>query len=192
MGEGTVQIHLVLHEQNEELSVDFPFNRFTDDMDHVVADLVETLGMAEREHLQIRALIEAQVFGQSPTTSHGITPFFEPIDPPEEYHSDDDDCISDPEYFDLLSRQRAEIDQLKAEQIRERRKLAAELNSFSPPIPARVNSADSTVVPGGPRVGSPGSIELGFASSQGPLPNPPAPTVNPPQAGGTVDDLIVF
>jgi hypothetical protein len=160
--------------------------------------------MAESEHAQIRASIEAQVFGQGPAASHGNTPCFEPIGPPEEYRSDDDDCINDPDYFDLLSRQRAEIVQLNAEQIRERRKLAAELNAFSPPNPNRMNSSDTVFIPGGPpvnppalpRVGSPGSIEMPFANPQGPSANPPgaatAPAVNPPPPGGTVDDLIVF
>jgi hypothetical protein len=182
MGEGTVQIHLLLREQNEEVSVDFPFNRLTDDMGRVVTDLIEVLGMAESETSQIRALVEAQVFGQSSAASNGNTPFFEPIDPP------DDDCINDPRYFDLLLRQRAEIDQLKAKHIRERRKLSAELNAFSPPNPTPINSTNSTLVPAVPRVESPGFIEMGFGSPQAPS----RPLAAAALASETVDDLIFF
>jgi hypothetical protein len=165
-----VEVHLVIHQMNEDLSVDFPFNKQTDDLDVIVGDLVDTLGMAESEKPRFRELIENQIFGAN--SGSGQPGAFEPIG--GDYQSDDGD-ITDPEYRLLLEEQRQQMEALLGQQFEERRELAARLRaspgSFPPPPSSPPAQAAQPVID--PLV-------------RAPTPPPATPVLNP------IDDLIMF
>jgi hypothetical protein len=166
-----VEIHLVIHQGNEELTVDFSFNKQKDDVDLVVSDLLETFGMAPSEKPRFHELIERQIAGSpNPPSAPGA---FEPIPSPDaalvgdDYQSDDGD-ITDAEYRALLEEQRQEMDALVAQHLEERRELAARLKSAS---------SDALLA------------ELGLPALE--VPSPVVP-FQPGLPSATCDDLIVF
>jgi hypothetical protein len=187
MGE-VVEVHLVIHQENEDLSVDFAFNKQTDNVDSVVGDLVVALGVAESEKTRFRDLIERQIFGPPRPSSPPNGTSFEPISgyanghtpTGDDYQSDDGD-INDAEYRLLLEDQRQQMDALLAQQVEERRELIARLRSGEASPPINPPSSQDDVVLWPPTM----------------LPDIANPVVPPridrPSLGTeTCDDLIVF
>ena len=115
-----IQIHLVIHIQNEDLQVDFPFEPGVDNIDEVVEELDPD------KKAPIKSAIEYQISQQQIRTSHNL---FEPIDPhfrpakPNNEQSSDDDMV-EREYSELLQIQKTQLDQLFARHQRERKALA--------------------------------------------------------------------
>lgn len=129
-----VQVHLVIHQQNEDLKIEFEFNKKEDDIDTVVSELIETLGMTESDKEMIKGLIEQQINPpQKPNSNTHTDPYFEPINI-ENQQSDSDDTsddsdITDPDYRSLLEQQKREMDALLATHLSERRELAQRIQA---------------------------------------------------------------
>lgn len=166
-----VTVHLVIHQQEEDLHIDFPFNKLEDDIDTVVAELIETLGMTEADKPRVKGMIEAQI--NTPLS-------FEPINNNDLMGGDDssdDGLQNDPQYKALLEQQRHEMQALVARQLQEKRELAARIQ----------NQALMMRSGQGPKVGfalpisPPGNHSSPVATLQSPTPQ-----------GQAFDDLISF
>ena len=129
--DSVVKVHLSINHENETLSVDFPFIKEFDDIDTVVADLIETLSISDIDSNAIKAMIEAQVYKSVPTR---IGPYFEPITDvfasgnspilSLEDSDSDDEVINDSEYVSLLQQQEKEMQELNIRQYNEKKALA--------------------------------------------------------------------
>jgi hypothetical protein len=180
----TVEVHLLIRQANEDLTVDFPFNKQTDDLDVVVGDLLDTLGMPESEKPRFRELIENQIYGSSGTASQPGA--FEPIGADangpsafaDDYQSDDAD-ITDSEYRLLLEEQRQQMEALLSQHAEERRELAARLRSGQAGTPAEPQSL-------------PLAPTIGILPQPAPSIGPVVPVLIPQGNPDTCDDLIVF
>ena len=56
-----VQIHLTIHQEGADLKIDFPFNTQTDDINQVVAELVETCKLTQDESVELKQMIQKQI-----------------------------------------------------------------------------------------------------------------------------------
>ena len=124
-----VQVHLIIHQPNENLRIDFPFDTIHDNIDNVVSELIETLGLTESDKGTIKNLIEQQI-NPHQKASAKILSDFEPIKLPNEQANDayndssDDSDIKDEEYTALLEHQQQEMRQLLQKHYEERKELA--------------------------------------------------------------------
>ncbi|KAH0794046.1 hypothetical protein GPJ56_002043 [Histomonas meleagridis] len=129
--DSVVKVHISINHENETLSVDFPFSKKFDNIDNVVADLIDTLSIPDIDPNAIKAMIEAQVYKTAPASTG---PSFEPITDVfasgnasilslEDSDSDDDD-INDSEYLSLLQQQKKEMQDLNIRQYNEKKALA--------------------------------------------------------------------
>ena len=57
----TVQIHLTIHQDNSDLRIDFPFDTLKDDINQVVAELVETCKLTDEESQELKSIIKTQI-----------------------------------------------------------------------------------------------------------------------------------
>ncbi|KAH0786216.1 hypothetical protein GPJ56_009893 [Histomonas meleagridis] len=128
--DSVVKVHLSINHENETLSVDFPFSKKFDDIDSVVADLIETLSISDIDPNAIKSMIEAQVYKAAPPRSG---PSFEPINDNQvgnnsilslEDSDSDDYGINDSEYVSLLQQQKKEMQALNIRQYNEKKALA--------------------------------------------------------------------
>ncbi|OHT10974.1 hypothetical protein TRFO_19557 [Tritrichomonas foetus] len=56
-----IQIHLTIHQQDDDLRVDFPFDKVNDDVDQIVIELIQTLNMNDSDRDTIKNMIEAEI-----------------------------------------------------------------------------------------------------------------------------------
>ncbi|KAK8882000.1 hypothetical protein M9Y10_044639 [Tritrichomonas musculus] len=128
-----VQVHLVVHQKNEDIKIDFDFNKLEDNIDTVVSELIETLGMTESDKEMIKASIEQQINPPKPNSVTHTDPYFEPIceNQPSDQSDDtsDDADISDPDYRSLIEQQKRDMDALLANHLNERRELAQRIQA---------------------------------------------------------------
>lgn len=129
-----VPIHIVVHQQNDDLKIDFDFNKKDDNIDTVVSELIETLGMTESDKENIKALIEQQINHPKQKSNQRSDTFFEPIgfDTLPSNQSDDtsdDSDITDPDYRSLKEQQKREMDALLAQHLSEKRELAQRIQA---------------------------------------------------------------
>ena len=160
-----VQVHLVIHQQQEDLRISFPFDKQTDDIDSVVTDLIQTLGMTETDRSRLKPMVEAQITN-APST-------FEPIAGGEQTNaeeSSDDEAINDPQYRSLLEYQKREMQTLLARQFNEKRELALRIQNQALLMKQQAEQIANAPV----------------------NPTPPSTPANLTPSDGTVEDLIVF
>ena len=128
-----VQVHLVIHHENEDLKIEFEFNKLEDNIDTVVSELIQTLGMTESDKEMIKSLIEQQINPKPNSVTH-TEPYFEPINnenqqsDQSDYSSDDSD-ITDPDYRNLIEQQKQEMNALLEKHLSERKELAQKIQA---------------------------------------------------------------
>lgn len=147
-----VQIHLNFMQDTDQLHVDFPFDPEKDDLDTVVNDLITTLGYGPEQRSYVKQLISEQINKalrkpQYENSSSGNE--YNPNSPPEspqnstknisapsmqgsnnaQINEDDDseEILNDPEYIQLLEKQKKELKELKARHTSEQQALAQKL-----------------------------------------------------------------
>lgn len=196
-----VQVHLVVHQQNEDLKIDFNFNKLNDDIDSIVTELIETLGMTEEDRGTIKSLIEQQINPPPKQGQPNHDTYFEPIaeNPPSDQSDDssDDADITDPEYKSLLEKQRRDMQNLLSRQLSERRELAQQIQASMHHLPAHLLPQ--------PQANPHSHQQIPPGQSNSVQPNPPmvmkpdqqssAPAASPQSAtdpSSVCDDLIVF
>ena len=70
----TVQIHLTIHQDNSDLRIDFPFDTRKDDIDQVVAELVETCKLTDDEANELKGIIKTQIATTINSSQQQINP----------------------------------------------------------------------------------------------------------------------
>lgn len=191
-----IQIHLVIHQQDEDLHIDFPFDKMTDNIDDIVNELVDTLKMTEGEKVSIKNMIETQIYKSAPSSLNGsvfepigsIDPFVQPTTPsaplispvvaPTQEDSEEED-IQDLEYRYLLEQQRHELQNLLQRQLSEKRELAQR-------IAAETSFSSRSKRPTSPPPSSPPP------STNPNSPPSPSQSTSTSTSQETCDDLIVF
>lgn len=121
-----VQIHLTIHQSDEDLHVDFPFDTETDSIQEVVAELVTECKLTENETAALTQLIQEQINKTAGTSigAHFNRNQHESVD-------SDNEEIDDQEYKDLMAKQKRELEELDAKHQKEQRELALRLQSPS-------------------------------------------------------------
>ena len=56
-----VKIHIEVTQRDDTLHIDFPFDKQVDDIETVVSDLIQAIGVTEAERPKLRSMIEAQL-----------------------------------------------------------------------------------------------------------------------------------
>ena len=110
----TVDIHLVIHREGENINVDFVFDKNSDSIDQVVEELTESCHLSEREQQQMQEEIMQQIMATQKTTITSsnseepqvISPTLEPMY--DDLSDSDDEYMNDPEYMALLKAQEKE------------------------------------------------------------------------------------
>lgn len=122
-----VKIHISFNNDNEKISIDFPFSVKHDDMDNVISDLMETLQISNIDKNELKHMIEDQIKKAQNTG----TPIFEPIGEttPNNNLMSSDDEINDPEYSVLIQQQKAEMKSLLKRQYEEKKALAQRISA---------------------------------------------------------------
>ncbi|OHT16138.1 hypothetical protein TRFO_13468 [Tritrichomonas foetus] len=121
-----VQIHLTVHQENDDIHIDFDFDTKNDDLDGVVNELIKTLGLSQAEAKEIKGMVVEQIEKtkqkafQKPETAP-------PIDTIP-YDSDDEE-IDDPEYLALLDQQKRQIAEMDARHLKEQQMLIQKLST---------------------------------------------------------------
>ncbi|OHT01498.1 hypothetical protein TRFO_31640 [Tritrichomonas foetus] len=193
-----VQVHLVVHQQNEDLKIDFSFDKINDDIDSVVSELIETLGMTESDKGMIKASIEAQINSvpkANPSTSFSgnekADQYFEPIlenQPADQSDEDSDDSdITDPEYRALVEQQNRDMQSLLAHHLSERKELAQR-------IQASLQHQQHQPAPNSLQPNPPLQIVTNQSHPHQAPSQSAIPPINPPSSQQSLlcDDLIVF
>lgn len=144
-------VHLIIHQAEEDLHIDFPFDKMNDDIEVVVSELVETLGMTEADKPRIRGMIESQINPQ-------LT--FEPIGGAKDDSSDDEFLQTDAQYKALLEQQKHEMQNLIARQLQEKRELALRIQNQAMLMRGREGQKISFAMPVSPPVNPPSQPSL--------------------------------
>ena len=147
-----IQVHLTVHQDTEDIHIDFQFDPENDSIDQVVNELKTNLNLTEEEFNEIKVVIQQQIdkttnnasqniqqqrnpqqsqFEPIQSTLEPIPPTVEPVqstfEPLPESDliddSSDDDFINDPEYQSLLQKQKEEIRMLEEKHRREQLQL---------------------------------------------------------------------
>ncbi|EAY15528.1 hypothetical protein TVAG_495430 [Trichomonas vaginalis G3] len=126
----SVQINLVIHRDVEDIKIGFPFDTVNDEIDSIVAELKQTLGLSGVEEVSVKNSIRQQI---SAALSKSLTEFKRELNmkPQDEELSDEleQEIFDDPEYQALLERHKAEIAALEEQHLKQQREL---MNTSSP------------------------------------------------------------
>lgn len=142
---GIVQVAIVIQQPDEEVRIEFPFDKERDDIDAVVADLVDTLHMTEADKPSVKAMIEAELYNTQPAGRSK----FEPIatDAAAGDDSSDDCDVNDPRYRAILEKQRQEMHRLLSRHLTEKRDLAKRVEREAAIIQAPPTIPPTAAVP---------------------------------------------
>lgn len=115
-----VDINLIIHRDNDNIKIGFPFDVNNDNVDKIVSELSEALRLRENESIQVKEAFEEQLKHAIERMNSENGQMF------DLYSSDlsdsmDEEVFSDPEYQDLLRRQREEIDALEENHVNSQR-----------------------------------------------------------------------
>ena len=116
-----VKIHIEVTQRDDTLHIDFPFDKQVDDIETVVSDLIQAIGVTEAERPKLRSMIEAQL--QNDTSKLELIT----ADQANSDESSDDDVCKNPKYLELLERQRQDMASLLQSQLEEKRALAMKI-----------------------------------------------------------------
>jgi len=121
-----VQIHLTIHQDGEDIRVDFDFDTEKDNIDDVVGELVNTCNLTQEDSIELKQMIQQQI--NKKTQSHTVTNSpFEPLSVFEDLNESDSDVRDDPEYRSLLNSQKSELEALEAQHMKEQEELSNKL-----------------------------------------------------------------
>lgn len=133
---GRIQIHLTIHQEGEDVRIDFPFDIHNDSINQVVAELNEQCNFTPEEIIDLKQMIEAQIQKKTSAAKsiRNSGNAFEPIQITEEKNSDDE-FMDDPEYAALIEQQKKELAALQERHLKEQQELSANgtIPSASPP-----------------------------------------------------------
>lgn len=118
-----VQIHLTIHQADDDLHVDFPFDTETDDINEVVAELVTECKLTANETSALTQMIQEQI---EKTAGNNIGAHFNRNQP--QIDSDTED-IDDNDYRNLIEKQQKELKLLEERHQKELKELTLRLQA---------------------------------------------------------------
>lgn len=132
-----VNINLTIHADEDDLRISFPFDTQKDNVDEIVKELVNEIGLTDEEGAELKVVIEnqlAQSLG-STTASNSAIKSSSGIPQPQTPNldeSDDADVQNDREYQALLNQQRRQLAEIEMRHSNEQKELIAKLQRGTP------------------------------------------------------------